>query len=266
MAESVADWTEFEPTGYEINWKVLSDAPLSEIREGSSHIQTTVRAVLHEALPHLFTPLNDDGSVGITPPRQACTVQEEVTGRVIIRTPSRKITLDTLGNGTSFAADVVATVIRIDQLPERQAFHPIFFYYDRDHVVDDVHESFSFFVVNDDRIVLDRVTFNRHSGSGFDARIFKPSYTVENQIWQSEPFVEAAKVRWWYRRFYEETDAGRLTLLREDVDLYHYVPEVRLQQLMAASIEKVASRTAQVQKLLVFVLIALGLILILLWR
>ena len=134
------------------------------------------------------------------------------------------------------------------------------------HLQQDRRAALSVFVVNDDRFVLDRVTFSKHSGNGFDPGMFKPFYGVEHQIWASEPDVQQAKVRWWYRRFYEETDAGRLTLLREDVDLYHYVPEWKQRQLMAASIQEIARNTAQLQKLVIYALIALGLIVILLWR
>lgn len=265
MVEGQKTWGGFDPTGYEIDWKLLFQASLTEIGDGTNRVQTTAGAVLREALPHLFTPLNDEGSVGVTPPRQASEV-EEGTGWLTIKIPNRVIKLDTLGNGSGFAADLVATVIKVDRLTEQQSFHPIFFYYDRDHVVDDVHESFSFFVVNDDRFVLDRVTFSRHSGNGFDPGMFKPFYAVEHQIWESEPDVQQAKVRWWYRRFYEETPAGRLTLLREDVDLYHYVPEWKQRQLMSASIQQIARSTAQLQKLVIYALIALGLIVILQWR
>jgi len=265
VAASDDTWKGFDPTGYEINWKVLSEAPLTEIGEGNSRIQTTAGTILREALPHLFTPLNDDGSIGVAPPCQTCEV-DEGAGWLTIKTPSRAIRLNTLGNGSGFAADLVATIIRIDQAPDHKSFHPIFFYYDRDHVVDDVHESFSFFVVNDDRVVLDRVTFSRHSGSGFDANMFTPAYGIEHQTWRSEPNVQHARVRWWYRRFYEQTDAGQLTVLREDVDLYHYVPEWRQRQLMAVGIEQIARHTAQLQRLVIYALIALALIVILLWR
>lgn len=265
MAAAARTWRGFEPTGYEIDWKVLSNAPLSELGDGSNRVQTTAGAVLREALPHLFTPLNEDGSLGATPARQGCDV-EEGTGWVTFKTPTRTIRLDTLGNGSGFAADLITTIVKIDQLPEQRSFHPIFFYYDRDHVVDDVHESFSFFVVNDNRVALDRITFSRHSGSGFDPEMFKPAFVVEHEVWASESSVQEAQVRWWYRRFYEETDTGRLTTLREDVDLYHYMPEWKERQLIAADIKQVGRLLSQLQKLSVLALVALGLIVLLLWR
>jgi len=263
MAQS-DDWRGFEPTGYEINWKLLSEASLSEIGEGKNRIKTTAGAVLREVLPHLCTLVKEDSSLADTPARQTCEVEEGI-GRMSIKTPTRTIQLDTLGNGSSFAADLVATVIKIDQIPPHGGFHPIFFYYDTDHVVDDVHDCFSFLVVNADRIVLERVTLSRHSRSGFDPAVFKPFYKVDRPTWRSDRYVEIAKARWWYRKFYEETDAGRLTTLREDVDIYHYVPEWKQRQITAASMAQIATKIAQVQRLLVFVLIALGLIVLWLW-
>jgi hypothetical protein len=79
-------------------------------------------------------------------------------------------------------------------------------------------------------------TFNRYCGSGFDPQVFEPFYAVKNQIWHSEPYVEEAKLRWWYRRFYQETDAGRLTTLREDVDLYHCAASSHSNQLSASAV------------------------------
>jgi len=45
------DWTGFEPTGYEITWKLLSDAPLVELRDENDRVSTTAGAILREALP-----------------------------------------------------------------------------------------------------------------------------------------------------------------------------------------------------------------------
>ena len=66
--------------------------------------------------------------------------------------------------------------------------------------------------------------------------------------------MQQAQVRWWYRRFYEETDAGRLTTLREDVDLYHYMPEWKERQLIAADIRQVGRSLRQLHTLTICVL------------
>jgi hypothetical protein len=73
-------------------------------------------------------------------------------------------------------------------------------------------------------------------------------------------------VRWWYRRFYEETDAGRLTLLRDDVDIYGYTPESRQLEQIASRVEILARDTARLGRFVAGVLALLVLIAILLWR
>ena len=266
MATTAQNWTGFEPTGYEIDWTILTEMRVVELREGNQQVSTTVGAVLREALPHLFNQINDDGSPDLTPARQTCETDEASTGGLTIKTPRRTIRLHTLGNDSSFAAQMIAVMIKIDRSTEHGGFYPIFFYYDSDHVVDDVHDSFSFFVVNGDSFALDRVTFSRHSGSGFNASVFRPFYRVENQVWRSEPDVEQAKVRWWYRRFYQETEAGRLTTLRDDVALYHYIPEWKRREVIAARIESVDRRLNDLRRVLMFIAIVLVLIAFLLWK
>jgi hypothetical protein len=263
MAEM--DWSRFAPVGYDIDWSVLTPSPLTEIRDGAE-VLITAGDVLREALPHLFTPLNPDGTFGNTPARQICDVEDSSVGNPVIKTPSRTIQLKTLGNNSSFTVDVVTTLIRIAQLatPE-EGFHPIFFYYDDDIVVDDPHEGFRFFVVNGDRIVLDHIMFNRHSSSGFNSKVFNPFYSVTNQVWRSEPSVQSAKMRGWYRRFYEETYAGRLTTLRDDVDLYYYVPDWKQREVMTQNITQLAKHTARMERLLIFVLVGISLVVLRLW-
>lgn len=266
MAEAQRTWRGFDPTGYTIDWNLLLKAPLIEMGLGSNQVQTTAGNILREAMPHFFTPLNPDRSLGIAPSPQICEVEQH-PGRLNIKTPERVIRLNTLGNDTRFTADLVATIITVDRLHDHKSINPIFFYYDRDYVVDDVvHESFDFFVVNDGRFALDTVTFFRDRESGFDPNVFEPHFARDRQIWDSEPGVLQAQVRWWYRRFYEETEAGRLTLLRDDANLYHYVPESKQRQSMAENIELIARRTARIQSLFIYALIALGLIVVLLWR
>jgi hypothetical protein len=245
-------WEGFDPIEYVIDWSLFSQTPLTEI--GEANRQTTAGAVLREALPHLYT------SAGDTLPRQICDVEDRPQ-RLTLKMPSRAITIDK-DSGGAFAAVLVATVVRIGQQTDQQSFRPTFFYYGRDHVIDDVHESFSFFVVNDGRIVLDLVTFGRYSGNGFNPEVFKPAFDIEHRVWLSERDWNEARLRWWYRRFYEETDAGQLMQLREDATCYHYVPEWKHRQRMTVGIEQIARNTAQLQ-LLIYVLIALGLIAIL---
>jgi hypothetical protein len=252
-------WEGFEPTGYELNFRVLKDFALFEIAGENRNVPTDVGALLREVLPHWFYD-------GERPPRLRCRV-ESFAGVMTIETPQRTIQLNTLGNSSSFPAELLEVLLRIDDGSSSDGpFHPIFFYYDKDRVTDDDHDSFGFFVVNGDRIVLDRVTFSRHSNSGFNPNVFSQPFQTSRSVWRNEPFVEAAKVRWWYRKFYKETPAGELTTLREDVSLYHYVPEWKQHEQFALSSRNIERHLVATQRLLFFVLVALLLIAYLLWK
>ncbi|HWB17023.1 MAG TPA: hypothetical protein VG538_11510 [Vicinamibacterales bacterium] len=259
------NWRRFEPIGYTINWPLVYNMAATEVDQGGGQAPTSVGTILSEALPHLFVSLNEDGSLGArTAKRHACDIKQS-TGRITVLTPNRQIELNTFGHGW-FAAQVIALCVQIDRQCGSATFDPIFFYYDEDHVVDDFHEAFSFFVVNNDRIVLDRVSVTRTRDNGFDPRVFEPAYGRGPKIWCNTPAVERAQVRWWYRRFYEETDAGRLTLLRDDVDIYGYTPESRQLEQIASRVEILARDTARLRQFAAGVLALLVLIAILLWR
>jgi hypothetical protein len=264
-ATAVDNWQGFEPTGYTIDWTLVYDMAVTEIDEDGRQIETSVGAVLREALPHLFPPLNEESSIGArVAVQQVCNVNESI-GRVTITTPNRQIKLNTLGRG-SFAAQVAALCVEIERQCGSDRFYPIFFYYDEDYMVSDFHEAFSFFVVNNDRIVLDGVTITRTDDNGFDPKIFAPAFRSGRQPWHSASALDRARVRWWYRRFYEETDAGRLTLLRDDVDIYGYTPESRQLEQIASRVEILARDTARLGRFVAGVLALLVLIAILLWR
>lgn len=264
-------WEDFSPTGYELNWAALSNAALEEIGEGQSRIPTTAGAILREVMPHRFGPVQTgedlraaDGSIGAAT-RPVCQVKT-FGGGFTIETPQRTIRLNTLQENMRFPAQVIEALLEIDRaVAEGEALHPVFFYYDKDHVTDDVHDSFSFFVVNGSHIVVDRVSVSRHRTSGFDPAFFKPAYESCG-VWASDEFVGDAKVRWWYRKFYQDTDAGQLTALREDAPIYHFVPEWKQQAVISERIRQIAEGTAAIRRLLIFVVLALALITYLLWK
>jgi hypothetical protein len=264
MKAKSSAWEGFKATGYEINWSTFGKAPLTEIGEDGNRSQTTALVILRAAIPHRFPPLKAGGSTPLpAPPREACELNE-AHGFITIKATKRLIRLNSDSDGLT--ANLVAAIIRIDQLIGDVPFHPVFFYYERDYSLQDIADSFSFFVVNGDRIVLDRVTFSRYSMNGFDEKVFDLAFKVEPPMWAGTAGAVNARIRSWYRRFYEETEAGRFMAMRQDVDLYHYLPDWKHRALIAAKIEQVARSTSQVQTLLICVIIALVVIAISLWR
>jgi hypothetical protein len=90
-----------------------------------------------------------------------------------------------------------------------------FFYYDRDWVRDFPQEIQRFFVVSEDKIVEEELLFSDSPGSGFDPSIFE---AADDDPWK------VAWVRWWYRKFYTETQMGQLMALRPDKPELYYCP------------------------------------------
>jgi hypothetical protein len=108
-------------------------------------------------------------------------------------------------------------------------FRASWFWYDWEVCHDYPDVTHSFFVVDDDQIIRERVSFSDRPGNGFDPSVFYPfdpdaeldpkvqSWTAAQQGWQD------ARLRFWYRKFYRETKTGQLMVLRSDEpDLYHY--------------------------------------------
>ena len=163
-------------------------------------------------------------------------IEKNSFGGTSITGPNSTVQLETTLSGTSFACDLLSTAL---DLSSRGVDHPLFFYYDNDRVIDDPHESYSFFVGDGaGTIVSERITLFRSSSNGFVPRALKEMDSDAPPIWGAEDSIRQARIRWWYRKFYEETEAGRLTTLRDDVDLYHFVPEwkLRAQQAEVASL------------------------------
>lgn len=96
--------------------------------------------------------------------------------------------------------------------------------------------------------------------------MFKPAYECSDAVWNSDAAVADARVRWWYRKWYQETGAGQLTTFRDDAPLYHFLPDWKQQALIADWARQTAQSAVTIQKLLVFVLVVLALILFLLWE
>jgi len=105
-------------------------------------------------------------------------------------------------------------------------FDAAWFWYAKACVLDDPHDSYSFFVVHHDKIVNERVNLSDAHNYGFDPTVFDPDDT--QPIWDDEKGWRDAHIRFWYRKFYRETTTGQLMVLRSDEPpLFHY-PEGEL--------------------------------------
>jgi hypothetical protein len=132
-------------------------------------------------------------------------------------------------------------------------FSTHWFWYDWDWNTS-VQESYSFFVVCEDRIVKECVSFSDSTGNGFDPSLFRAQDDSVPSGWSSETAWTKANTRFWYRKFYAETRTGQMMVLRK--------PELSERWNLNTT-----ERLLRKIYVLLWVLIALlGLALIRLWR
>lgn len=106
------------------------------------------------------------------------------------------------------------------------ALYAEWFWYDSDHPTEDLAYSYAFFVVCNDKIVSERVSFVDRRDSGFDPSAFEAA-DESQPVWRSHPDWQGALTQYWYRKFYRETRTGQLMVLRPDAPTLHYYPEGR---------------------------------------
>jgi hypothetical protein len=190
-------WSGFEPGRYRFNtaWSL----PVT-IRVGDTPaVATTVGGVVQE-FPNgkLETPYGLHGTALVT--SKGTTV--EITG------PSFRIDLIDLFLG-----------LQSRGLGTNVWLCP----YDSDHVDDDAHASYVFFMVGPSGILDERVRFSDYRGSGFDPD-FIERYDDSSHWMNSGAWAHASAV-YWYRKFYTETTTGQLMRLRDDKPTLHYFTE-----------------------------------------
>ena len=102
-------------------------------------------------------------------------------------------------------------------------FRTTWYWYDRGTSLNGARHVHSFFVVQDGRIVRDRVTFVESASNGFDSTVFDEREV--RAVWSTDDPTDEAWTRFWYRKFYRETQAGQLMTLRPDAPTLHHYPE-----------------------------------------
>src|SRR5262249_49705411 len=156
--------------------------------------------------------------------------------------------------GLSFNLRLLETCLRLHTLGA-SAFNAQFCYYDSDSQTDRMSSRYSFFVVSDNRIVVEELSFLEHPGSGFDPKVFESK--DYGRMWFSDNYWDEARVRSWYRKFYEQTEIGQLMVLRPDKPQLYYYPEGRRSLQM---------QLHKIQSLLIGLLVIGVILVFLLWR
>jgi len=115
--------------------------------------------------------------------------------------------------GPSFIRKMLCKLLKLRN-EGANPFSTQWFWYDWDWNRN-VQERYSFFVVYDDRIVRESVSFFDYPGNGFDPSLFGAEDDSLSLGWSSEAACRKARTKFWYRKFYMETREGQLMVLRK---------------------------------------------------
>lgn len=129
---------------------------------------------------------------------------------IIIRLRIKTETGQVVLNGPSFNCEMLRELLAL-KAEGIEPFSCSWFGYDSDSCMNDPQESYSFFVVYENRIVREDVSFSDCHENGFD-----PSFFVSGDdptpTWSNERGWWEATTRFWYRKFYTETRTGQLMI------------------------------------------------------
>lgn len=160
-------------------------------------------------------------------------------------------------SGPSFNLEVTKAVLEL----KRDGISPFetkWFWYDTGSCAVEPKKQYLFFVVSNDAIVRENISFVDSPASGFDPSVFESLEGAE-EFWFNESQLEEAQSAYWYRKFSQETRTGQLMLLRPGKPLVPYFQNESL-TVSVASFRVLR----QMRNLLIAVVIVLGLIAVLL--
>jgi hypothetical protein len=244
MATPNAGWQGFQPTGY----RFLVGPVRNVVLQIAGRPGLTAGELLVELLPQHY---RHEPPRGLSP--RNWSVETDV-GRAVFRSDDETITLDTLGNRTQGAAQVIGSIVQASNAAKDDAsFGPLFFLFDSDRRAE--HQVANFFVVNNDRIVVDNVELDCCAESGFNPECFELAFEMTGTSWRAQS-INAARVRLLYKSFYETTRVGQLVDARHDVPTYHYRTEERGRAVLLETTQVVAQRLKIVQHLLTGLLVS----------
>jgi hypothetical protein len=237
-------WEGFQPVAYWLDLKVL-DLPLTQqIGEGTKEVATTVGNVFEALKDKRITPETFEKGVSVWTD--------------IGTTDGTKFRL----SGHDFSCRVLYEMLKL-RAQGVSPFNATWYYYDRDLCRDDPQVSYSFFVVDDGKIVRDGVTFFDHHGSGFDPKVFD-RMDYSKPVWSEAAWADAS-AKYWYRKFYSETRTGQLMLLRSDKPTLFFCEDRQGPDIIGAL--GIIGRSLNGVRILLWVVVILGVLtLVLRWK
>jgi hypothetical protein len=234
---SASDWKGFGPTAYHLDTEKIWGLPI-RIRTREAQPADAARSPRDMAeFTEFFGALFDETgarkattSAATAPaPEEESTVGQVITKLRVAKLVDVQRSMDVLiisltseeivCHGLSFNLSLLETWLKLHKVGVN-ALHAQFFYYDSSGKFG---KSYSFFVVCDDKIVDERITF--HDGDGFAPSLLK-TWDCEDRRFRDNLMQEAWE-RLWYRKFYTETRTGQLMVLRQDYPALYFSPEGR---------------------------------------
>lgn len=199
--EHETNWRGFEPVGYTLNFYELKSAAITEIfPNNKNNSELNIRDLVFSIGNELIEVTN-------------------YHDELVLNTTSgtRKFVSHT------FILDLLEILLNL-KISGIDGLNCIWYIYDHDHVLDDPHESYSFFLVFEKKIVEGTYSLQQYHGNGFKYEFFDPTIDRENQIWSNETAYKEAINRYWYKKFYTETFTGKIMTLRTDNPIMFYHP------------------------------------------
>lgn len=190
-----AAWEGFKPVGYTLNFRELRKLPVTEVNPDNTEVDvsnTNARDVL----------------LSIT---NGLTNVDSHFDRLDLVISSCKRTFV----ASSFTLKLLDILLNL-RLSGIDDFNCVWYIFDKDWVVDDLHSRYTFFLVSNNKIVDGTYSIHERTDNGFTHHIFSPNIDAEKRVWSNDRAYEEAVNRYWYKRFYSETFAGQITTLRSD--------------------------------------------------
>lgn len=210
-------WPKFRPTGYSLNLDAIQKIPIDAVQDPTERGGTSATPMnvfdafkdLRDLKPHV-----DDDS-----PSENLAVQTNEGMKHF--------------SGKDFAVYLLWVLVHLHQ-DGINPFAARWFFYDQDQLTRDPGKKFAFFVVNDGKIVHERIIFYWHPfprDERYDLNTILTTTLFGNEseelepIWANDDDWQDAENHYWYRRFYTETKTGQLMLLRPDEPEIYYSDE-----------------------------------------
>ena len=241
----------FSPTAYRLDGKRVLDLPLKLTTKAPCGAKETAPTTIAAALYELARSSRDETRTSQELLAQAVrsiskthdAIWHAKDGEFMVGTAYHTTHGEIVLTGTHFAREVLTTLLDFGS-DGVDPFETVWFWYESQSgsVRTDEWVAHTFFVTDGNRIARESVTFvdDRESLIDPGQRGFTPSIFVSENDYdlrdddprgldtlRSDNAWREARLRFWYRRFYQDTRTGQLMVLRPDEPQLHHFPEGR---------------------------------------